>query len=368
MTVITVKTKTKSYPIYVGSDFHETLHELTQDKKVAIITDDNVAGVLHPIDKAFLNPVNKSSLHPGACPRGPFLTADLVITLPAGESSKSLTYFEYIITQLIENEFTRHDILIALGGGVIGDLTGFVAASYQRGMPFIQVPTTLLSQVDSSVGGKTAVNHPLAKNMIGAFYQPEAVFIDINTLETLPEREFNAGMAEVIKYGLIADKDFFYWLIKYQENIKSKEKTVLIDMIKRCCEIKAQIVSQDEDDKGVRQTLNFGHTFGHAIETGLNYQYLHGEAVAIGMVEASKISLSMGNIKQQAFDDIIKLLQFFNLPTTWPKNLPKDKAVSIMQYDKKNKASDITIVLMETVGKAVLSKLNKGELWPHKVL
>jgi 3-dehydroquinate synthase len=250
----------------------------------------------------------------------------------------------------------RDTTLIALGGGVVGDLTGFVAASFQRGMPFIQIPTTLLSQVDSSVGGKTAVNHPLGKNMIGAFYQPKAVLIDTNSLTTLPDREFAAGMAEVIKYGVIYDADFFTWLEENQKAIKHKKIASLQYMIARCCAIKAEIVAIDERESGLRAILNLGHTFGHAIEAEKGYgNWLHGEAVSAGIVLASVVATKMNWLEASEFSRIESLLQAFDLPTVAPSDMAYDDFVRHMRHDKKVQDGQLFFVIPKGIGQAVVT-------------
>jgi 3-dehydroquinate synthase len=280
-----------------------------------------------------------------------------VITLPDGEQHKNLTQFEYVITQLLTFQAGRDTTLIALGGGVVGDLTGFVAASFQRGIPFIQVPTTLLAQVDSSVGGKTAVNHPLGKNMIGAFYQPKAVVIDVDTLKTLPAREFSAGMAEVIKYGIIYDADFFCWLEQHRQALKAHSAEHLKQVIQRCCEIKAEIVSLDEREQGVRALLNLGHTFGHAIEAEQGYgNWLHGEAVACGSVIASKVALHKGWLSKADLDRIVSLTEFFDLPVTAPEKMDYDTFMQHMQHDKKVLAGAIRFIIPKQIGSAIVTQ------------
>ncbi|MDF2178676.1 3-dehydroquinate synthase [Aliiglaciecola sp. CAU 1673] len=278
------------------------------------------------------------------------------IVLPDGEQYKTLKSFESVIARLLELRAARDTTLIALGGGVIGDLTGFVAACYQRGIPFIQVPTTLLSQVDSSVGGKTAVNHPLGKNMIGAFYQPNAVIIDTLSLSSLPKREFAAGMAEVIKYGIIYDKDFFDWLEANQQGIADKQQSLLQQMIRRCCEIKAEIVAQDERESGIRALLNLGHTFGHAIEAEMGYgQWLHGEAVSAGIVLASLVAQHKNWMPASDVCRIRALLAAFGLPTAPPKGMGYQAFMQHMQLDKKVQANKIRFVIPNDIGTAVVT-------------
>lgn len=284
--------------------------------------------------------------------------------LPDGEKFKTLTSFESIMTYLLEHRHGRDSTLIALGGGVIGDIVGFAAACFQRGIDFIQVPTTLLSQVDSSVGGKTAVNHPLGKNMIGAFYQPKSVIIDTETLQTLPAKEFSAGMAEVIKYGIIYDADFFSWLEQNVKALSQLNSEILSQAIARCCEIKAEIVAQDEKESGLRALLNLGHTFGHAIEAEKGYgAWLHGEAVAAGIVLAAQASLNKQWLTPTDFRRIVELLKAFNLPTQAPSDMDYEIFMSHMSRDKKVQAGSIRFVLPKGIGRAVLTKdLDSTEL------
>ena len=268
---------------------------------------------------------------------------------------KTLESFEKIMTFLLDNNYGRDVTLLALGGGVIGDITGFVAATYQRGVPFIQVPTTLLSQVDSSVGGKTAVNHPLGKNMIGAFYQPQAVVIDIDTMSTLPEREFAAGMAEVIKYGILGDEAFLEYIQNNAAAIAEKQPEILTYVIRQCCNNKAEIVAQDEKEAGLRALLNLGHTFGHAIEAEMGYgQWLHGEAVSAGMVQACQLAAVRGWLSQQQVDEMIELLAYFKLPVAGPENMTFEQYIPHMRKDKKVQADKIRFVLPKKLGQAIL--------------
>ncbi|AJP42709.1 3-dehydroquinate synthase [Alteromonas australica] len=279
------------------------------------------------------------------------------IVLPDGEQHKNLAQFEVVMTRLLELNAARDTTLIALGGGVIGDLCGFVAATYQRGVPFIQVPTTLLSQVDSSVGGKTAVNHPLGKNMIGAFYQPVFVAIDTDSLTTLPEREFAAGMAEVIKYGIIYDAPFFAWLEAHIDALKALDTHVLSDTIKRCCEIKAEVVAKDEKEGGLRAILNLGHTFGHAIEAEQGYgNWLHGEAVAAGTILACLAAEQLGWFTSSETRRVRTLMSAFSLPVEGPSNMGMDDYVKHMKRDKKVEAGNIRFVLPKGMGTAVVTK------------
>lgn len=278
------------------------------------------------------------------------------IKVPDGEAYKTLQTMEQVIGELLQRHAARDATLLALGGGVIGDLTGFVAASYQRGIPFIQMPTTLLSQVDSSVGGKTAVNHALGKNMIGAFYQPKAVIIDTQTLSTLPPREFAAGMAEVIKYGIIYDAEFFAWLEDQQEAIKALKPDAIQKMIHRCCAIKAEIVAQDEREKGLRALLNLGHTFGHAIEAEQGYgNWLHGEAVSAGTIIASLVAEQKGWLTASEVSRIRALHQAFELPVVAPDSMGYEQFMQHMQHDKKVEAGQIRFIIPQGIGKAVVT-------------
>jgi len=275
------------------------------------------------------------------------------IILPDGEAHKTLASFELVMSKLLAMPASRNACIVALGGGVIGDLSGFVAACYQRGIDFVQIPTTLLSQVDSSVGGKTAVNHPLGKNMIGAFYQPQAVYIDTHTLHTLAEREFAAGMAEVIKYGIIHDAEFFTYLENNLERILAKDQEVLSHMIARCCQIKADIVALDEREQNVRALLNLGHTFGHAIEAEQGYgNWLHGEAVAAGMVIASELAMQRGDINLTDVGRITALIKAFSLPITGPATMSAQSYIVHMLRDKKALNNRMRFVLPTSIGSA----------------
>ncbi|MBT8168888.1 3-dehydroquinate synthase, partial [Falsiruegeria litorea] len=308
MATLNLELGERSYPIFIEAGAMNNAVRLTsfiRGKRICIITNDVVAPL-------YLESL-KSKL-------AGFDVDDVI--LPDGEAFKNLTSFELIIAHLLENEHGRDTTLIALGGGVIGDVTGFAAASYQRGIDFIQIPTTLLSQVDSSVGGKTAVNHPLGKNMVGAFYQPKAVFIDIDSLKTLPVREFNAGMAEVIKYGILGDSTFFSWLEDNIDLIKAGDENTLASMIETCCQCKANIVAQDETEAGVRGLLNLGHTFGHAIEAEQGYgNWLYGEAVVTGMVLAAKLAVAMNLLEVSDCRRIEALISTFDLPITAPETM-----------------------------------------------
>jgi 3-dehydroquinate synthase len=280
------------------------------------------------------------------------------VTLPDGEEFKSWATLNLIFDALLERGCDRKTVLFALGGGVVGDMTGFAAASYMRGVPFVQVPTTLLAQVDSSVGGKTAINHPLGKNMIGAFYQPQLVVCDLGTLQTLPKRELAAGLAEIIKYGPIADMAFFGWIEANLPALLAREPAALVHAIQRSCEIKARVVAQDERDTGARAMLNFGHTFGHAIETGLGYgAWLHGEGVGCGMVMAATLSQRLGLIDTAFVQRLTALIQNAGLPVVGPTLSSADNAgryLELMRVDKKAEAGEIKFVVLEAPGSAAL--------------
>jgi 3-dehydroquinate synthase len=277
-----------------------------------------------------------------------------VLALPDGEAHKTWQTLNLIFDALLEHACDRKTVIYALGGGVVGDMAGFAAACYMRGVPFVQVPTTLLAQVDSSVGGKTAINHPLGKNMIGAFYQPRLVVCDLETLATLPPRELSAGLAEVIKYGPIADLAFLDWIEANIEALMRRDPAALAHAVKRSCEIKAWVVQQDERDTGLRATLNFGHTFGHAIEAGLGYgQWLHGEAVGCGMVMALHLSHRLGLIGQDFVARLTALLRQAGLPTVGPA-LGVERYLELMRVDKKAESGEIKFVVTDQPGSAIV--------------
>jgi len=330
---------TRSYPIYIDSglfDNSDLLSSHIRNKRICIVTNTIVAPLYLAKIKEKLTGFDLDE-----------------IILPDGEAEKNLANFERIMSHLLANEHGRDTTLIALGGGVIGDITGFAAASYQRGIDFVQIPTTVLSQVDSSVGGKTAVNHPLGKNMIGAFYQPKAVIIDIDSLSTLPVREFNAGMAEVIKYGILGDYDFFVWLERNITAIKAGDKDTLSQMIEKCCQCKADIVASDETEAGVRALLNLGHTFGHAIEAEQGYGvWLHGEAVATGMVLAAKLAIAMNLLEASDLCRIESLIKAFDLPLTAPESMGFDDFVRHMRRDKKNIGGKLRFIVPTAIGQS----------------
>lgn len=343
MQTLTVALGERSYPIHIGAGLISQpaliLPHLKR-KQVVIVTNTTVA----PLYLAKLaEPLKQAGVEV------------MEVILPDGEAYKNGDTLNLIYDALLKRRAERSTTLIALGGGVIGDLTGFAAATYQRGVPFIQVPTTLLSQVDSSVGGKTGINHPLGKNMIGAFYQPQLVLADTDTLKTLPPRELSAGIAEVIKYGLIRDADFFDWLESNMGKLMALDEAVVSYAIYRSCQNKAEVVAADERESGERALLNLGHTFGHAIETAMGYgNWLHGEAVAAGMVQAAQLSLRMGWLSQTELARILAILQKAHLPIEAPA-LGANQYLELMQSDKKVQDGKIRLVLQKGIGKAVIT-------------
>jgi 3-dehydroquinate synthase len=333
----------RSYPIVIGSGLLTSsalIREYLPQARAVIVTNDT----LWPMYGEKLSKL----LQQGGI-------AAHTVVLPDGEAHKSWPALNKIFDVLLERACDRKTTLIALGGGVIGDITGFAAATYQRGVPFIQIPTTLLAQVDSSVGGKTAINHPLGKNMIGAFYQPQLVIADIDTLNTLPDREFRSGLAEVIKYGLILDAAFFAWLEENLDALLARDAAALAYAIKRSCEIKAAVVAADEREtakEGGRALLNLGHTFGHAVETALGYgEWLHGEAVACGMVQAARFSHELGFLNTQEVSRMERILKRASLPTVLP-NIATETMLEHMGRDKKNDAGAIKLILLKSIGTA----------------
>ena len=341
MFVLHVDLGDRSYPISIGSGLLQQSRYLTpyiKGKQVVIVSNETVA------------PLYMDKLEEALAGYDP-----LKIVLPDGESYKTLETLNIIFNELLKARQTRKTTLIALGGGVIGDMTGFAAACYQRGVDFIQVPTTVLSQVDSSVGGKTGVNHPLGKNMIGAFCQPNAVVIDTDTLQTLPDRELSAGVAEVIKYGLICDKPFYEWLTENIDCLMNRDVEALSYAIQRSCQDKARIVEQDEKESGIRAILNLGHTFGHAIETYMGYgEWLHGEAVAAGMVMAADLSQRLGHITQAEVEALTDLLKRTGMPVAPPPEMSPDQFMELMSVDKKVLDGQLRLVLLKSIGHAVV--------------
>jgi 3-dehydroquinate synthase len=330
----------RSYPIYIGSCLANTdlIVETIPHQEVLIVSNETVAPL-------YLDKIEKPLLDAGKRVES--------VVLPDGEKYKTLDTVNKIFDVLLEGTFSRKVVLVALGGGVIGDMTGFAAASYQRGVDFVQVPTTLLSQVDSSVGGKTGVNHPLGKNMIGAFKQPLAVLIDPSTLSTLPDREFSAGFAEVIKHGVIQDKSYLEYLEQNIDDIFSQDLVALSEVILGSCQIKRSVIEQDETEQNIRAILNLGHTFGHAIETTMGYGvWLHGEAVAVGMLMAADLSARMGNIEYSDVERIKNLLVASSLPVSVPDKMTPENFLAAMYRDKKVDAGALRLVLILAMGKA----------------
>lgn len=332
----------RSYPIFIGEcllDNPELLLPYIKGGSVLVVTNTTVSPLY----------LNKVAQHLEGLKYS-------VIELPDGEEYKNLDTLNSIYTHLLEHRLDRNTTLIALGGGVVGDITGYAAASYQRGVNFIQIPTTVLSQVDSSVGGKTAVNHPLGKNMIGAFHQPQCVIADIDTLNTLPRRELSAGIAEVIKYGVLGDNEFFIWLEKHIEDLMALNADKLVYAIQRSCQNKADIVAQDEKESGQRALLNLGHTYGHAIETKMGYgEWLHGEAVGAGMVMAAELSQACGWITADDLQRITRLIQRGGLPITPPADMTADDFIANMSRDKKVLDGVLRLVLIKSIGEAVVT-------------
>lgn len=343
MQTLNVALGDRSYPIHIGRGLlkrPELILPHLKRKQVAIVTNTTVAPLYLETLSAPLRAAGVSVIE---------------IILPDGEAYKNSETLNLIYDALLENRCERSTTLIALGGGVIGDLTGYAAATYLRGVPFIQVPTTLLSQVDSSVGGKTGINHPLGKNMIGAFYQPQVVLADIDTLETLPPRELAAGLAEVIKYGLIRDVDFFEWLETNMARLNALDTEAMAYAIYRSCQNKAEVVAADERESGERALLNLGHTFGHAIENAMGYGvWLHGEAVAAGTMMAADLSARLGWLTPLQVQRISAILQAAKLPVTAPK-LGVEKYLDLMGLDKKVVDGQIRLILQQDIGKAVVS-------------
>ncbi|MFL6647309.1 MAG: 3-dehydroquinate synthase [Sulfurifustaceae bacterium] len=344
MRTLQVELGERSYPIHIGPGLlarADPLAAHAAGRRVAIVTNETLAPLYLPQVRAAAasalgNPVE--------------------IILPDGEQYKTLGVLNTIFDKLLETRCDRHTLMVALGGGVVGDMAGFAAACYQRGVPFVQIPTTLLAQVDSSVGGKTGVNHPLGKNMIGAFYQPQAVIIDTGTLRTLPDRELRAGVAEVIKYGLIRDPDFFLWLEKNLSRVLARDAEALGYVIERSCRNKAEVVAQDERESNVRAILNFGHTFGHAIETYLEYRdWLHGEAVAAGMAMAADLSRRIGWLDAADAERVNRILAAAGLPIRPPSGARGAELHELMAVDKKAERGKVRLVLLERLGRATVT-------------
>jgi 3-dehydroquinate synthase len=342
MITLNVDLGERSYPIYIGENLlgdKELLQQHVPGSNVLIVSNETVAPLYLEHTLSMLE-----DKHTETC------------ILPDGEEFKNLETLNTIYDVLLGRKLDRNTTIIALGGGVIGDMAGFAAASYQRGVHLVQIPTTLLSQVDSSVGGKTAVNHPLGKNMIGAFYQPRAVIADTSTLNTLPDRELSAGIAEVIKYGLIRDLPFFEWLEQNMDKLLQRDTQALVHAIEVSCRNKAEVVAADEKESGQRALLNLGHTFGHAIEAGLGYgQWLHGEAVATGMCMAAIMSQQLGWIDTEAVKRTTSMIAQANLPIHAPNDLSIEQFIDLMSVDKKVMDGVLRLVLLKAVGHAVIT-------------
>ncbi|WP_295404354.1 3-dehydroquinate synthase [uncultured Thiocystis sp.] len=342
MKTLTVALGARAYPIQIGTGLlsdPERYRPYLQGAQVMIVTNETVAPLyLERLRQALTEYQVREAI------------------LPDGEQYKTLDVWNRIFDALLDARFGRDCTLIALGGGVVGDMAGFAAACYQRGVAFIQVPTTLLAQVDSSVGGKTGINHPAGKNMIGAFYQPRAVIADTATLETLPQRELSAGLAEVIKYGFIRDAAFLDWLEAHLSEVLAREPDALSHVIQRSCEIKAEIVAADELEAGQRALLNFGHTFGHAIETGMGYgQWLHGEAVAVGMCMAADLSARLGWLSDTDLERVRRLVASAGLPVDPPPEVSAERFLELMAVDKKVLNGQLRLVLLRQLGEGAVT-------------
>lgn len=343
MREVRVELGPQSYTIYIGHGLDTTIQDFVQQAdfspKALLVTDSNVGPLYAKKVQQILNAAGLETT---------------IAEVPAGESSKSLAVAETLYTKCIELRLDRKSPIFALGGGVVGDLAGFIAATYMRGVPFVQLPTSLLAQVDSSVGGKVAVNHRLGKNLIGAFYQPKAVFMDLDMMKSLPKREIYTGLGEIIKYGIIYDAEFFDFLETHQQEVLALEPEAAVHMIARSCEIKAAVVSQDEKEAGLRRILNFGHTMAHAIEQETGYtRYNHGEAVAIGMVGAANISEQLGLIPHATFLRVEKLIADLHLPTK-AEGCTVEHMYEDIFHDKKTVAGKVNWVLMTDIGKVIV--------------
>lgn len=350
MKTLEVDLGNRSYPIYIGTDLIDQPNLFSACEKatsIYIVSNTTVAPLYAERLTKTLNTFGKSVR---------------TIILPDGESYKDWKNLQLIFDDLLKFGADRQTMLVALGGGVIGDMTGFAAASFMRGIRFIQVPTTLLAQVDSSVGGKTGINHPLGKNMIGAFHQPAAVIADLNTLKTLPPRELSAGLAEVVKHGAIADAQFLDWIEANAKALLACDTDAMGHAVLRSCEIKSAVVSADEREGGIRATLNFGHTFGHAIEAGMGYgEWLHGEAVGCGMVLGADLSRRLNYISEADIQRLTKIIQSMNLPITPPK-FGAERYMDLMQVDKKTEGGQIRYVVLEKIGKAQIKSVADAQV------
>ncbi len=342
----------RAYPVEIGAGLLRELGpKLCQQGfsgRVAVVTDMVVGEIYREV---VLRSLSEAGLDPW------------LIEVPAGEEHKNLGSLAFIYDRLVEGGIDRRSPLVALGGGVMGDMAGFAAATFLRGIPLVQVPTTLLAQVDASIGGKTGIDHPLGKNLIGAFYQPSLVLIDVHTLKTLPQREFRAGLAEVIKYGVILDARLFSLLEESLSRILGLDLELLVSVIASCCRLKARVVEEDETEGGYRAILNFGHTVGHALESATDYRrFLHGEAVAIGMVAEARLSRKRGYCGEEACGRVFRLLERAGLPVEMPREVSRDRLARAMGTDKKRASGKVRFVLMEEIGKVCFASLGIEEI------
>ena len=346
MQTLSVALGERSYPVHIGTGMigESSLYAPhVKGRRIAVVTNPVVAPI-------YLVTLQEALARAGA--------QSIPVLIEDGEQAKGWETLDRVFDALLAAHLGRDALIVALGGGVVGDLAGFAAATYQRGIPFIQVPTTLLAQVDSSVGGKTAINHARGKNMVGAFHQPLAVIADVATLNSLPDRELRAGIAEVIKHGLILDLEFLEWLEARIDSLLARDPAALEHAVRRSCELKAQVVATDERESGLRAILNFGHTFGHAIEAGVGYgEWLHGEAVATGMVMAAELSVRAGTLRRQDADRVKALIARAGLPVRGPK-LSADRYLELMQVDKKASAGRVRFILLDGLGRA----MQRGDL------
>lgn len=329
-----------SYPILIGMSLEQAARDISNHRigsRIFVITDTNVRALYAVQFTALLNDMG---------------TPSRLLSVPAGEKNKNRTSKQRLEDNLLSLDAGRDSAIIALGGGMVGDLAGFVAATLHRGIPYIQIPTTLLSQVDSSVGGKVAVDHPLGKNLIGAFFQPRRVYIDVSTLRTLSDNEFRSGIAEVIKYGAILDEKLFTFMERNCSSVKRRYESMMTKIVTQCCKLKKTIIEKDEKEIGLRRILNFGHTVGHGIETLTGYKLSHGKAISIGMVAEAKISASLGLLHESHVKRLENLLRLYGLPTTVPPSVDIKELFSITRYDKKVRSGEVHYTLIERIGSA----------------
>ncbi|MFV0438981.1 MAG: 3-dehydroquinate synthase [Desulfopila sp.] len=351
MAEVLVGLDSRSYPIYVEKGCLQRIgNDLAGQKignRLAIISDSNVDGLYA---RKLLDAMARAGLKA------------TLFSFPAGEKNKNLATVETLARQMAQAGFDRHDAIVALGGGIVGDIAGFLASAYMRGIPFIQVPTTLLAQVDSSVGGKTGVDLPEGKNLVGAFYQPRAVYIDIDVLHTLPTEELLGGLAEVLKYGVIWDAEFFTFLELSRQEILELDHTAITRVISRCCEIKAEVVGADEREGGIRKVLNFGHTLGHAIEAASQFQLIHGLAVAIGMVAASRLSVMKGTLSAREENRIFSLISAYGMPVEVPATIDRNQVKRYLKADKKVVEGQVFYILPDSIGSTYITDAVSEEM------